>query len=245
VRRLTGLRLSQVIDIYAFRGPIFAVDYVFGGTWRVSGAQQPGTSGRYLDVEEIFQGGGPVDVPGRTLSLSTTSSLPRAVVREVVASLLRAAGVKHVVRQDVSMVAAAGSAGTPHPVFSFGREGSQYLPYSVTLRSDGAVVARSDRKRVVEQHVVSDGKLKMLVRAARRAGFLTWPGLLVPKSPQDPEAPYLFIMFEYRTVLTLPVRTAATRAFYRLLGRLMRASRLRFCSQPNESTVTPCILLPK
>jgi hypothetical protein len=158
---------------------------------------------------------------------------------------LSGAGACGITSQTQPVVNAGGSVGTPHPVFSFGRGASQYLPYSVTLRSDGAVVARSDAKRVVKEHVVSDAKLKTLVRAARMAGFLRWPGLLVPKSPQDPEAPYLSITFEYRTVLTLPVHTAATRAFYRLLGRLMRASRLRFCSQPNESTVTPCVLIPR
>jgi hypothetical protein len=108
VHRLTGLRLSQVIDIYTAGGPIMATDYIFGGRWHVSGAQQPGTSGRYLDVEEIFQhevstaaDRYPINVPGQQLSLAITSSLPRAVVNEVAASLLSTAGIRNVVSQSV------------------------------------------------------------------------------------------------------------------------------------------------
>jgi hypothetical protein len=110
VRRLTGLRLSQVIDIDATGGPIMAIDFLFGGRWQVSGIQQPGTSGRYLDVEETFRhevataaNRHPINVPGHKLSLGITSSLPRAVVNEVAASLLSTAGVRRVAAQSVTV----------------------------------------------------------------------------------------------------------------------------------------------
>jgi hypothetical protein len=97
VQRVTALPLSQIIDIYSEGGPIIAVDYIFGGKKHASSGQLPGTSGRYLDVEEVFEhtdataGARPFNVPGRKLSFDITSSLPRVVVGKVGKALLEAA----------------------------------------------------------------------------------------------------------------------------------------------------------
>jgi len=133
----------------------------------------------------------------------------------------------------------------PFAVFTFGRAYAQILPYTVVLRSDGAVVATSYTKRLVHLHVVSKYTIAQLRQMAQREGFRSWSYTIVHKTPSSVEAPEVFIRFDGQEVDTVPVHNRRTHAFYRLLGGLMKASRLRFCKLPYKAIPTPCALVSR
>jgi len=71
-------------------------------------------------------------------------------------------------------------------------------------------------------------------------GFLSMPPLIVHKTPETVDVPYLSITYAGKTVMALATDSAANATFYRLYRRLMKASHLKFCVARSPM---PCELL--